>query len=93
MYDAIYEDMEDEYCPTCGNSMDWEDCWNCGGTGGRDGDELMEEDPLWYSPDDWEDCDICKGQGGWLVCYNNHPDLACAAPPPDAAHGDESEGE
>jgi hypothetical protein len=48
--------------------MTWEDCWSCGGEGGRDGDELMSEDPLWYSPDDYEVCDVCEGEGGFWIC-------------------------
>lgn len=42
--------------------------WRQGG--GRDGDDLMEEDPLWYDEDDWEDCDICRGAGGYRECIN-----------------------
>lgn len=62
-------------CDVCGSCLEYEDCWNCGGKGGRDGDDLMEEDPLWYCEEDWEDCDICEGQGGYWVCTNaeNHP--------------------
>lgn len=62
-------EMDDDTCPKCGCcSMVWHECENCGGEGGRDGDELMEEDPLWYSQDDYEQCDICDGKGGWYVC-------------------------
>lgn len=70
--------MNDEYCDVCGSSMFWEDCWNCGGEGGRDGEELMMEDPFWYDEDDWEDCDVCDGAGGWYICLNakNHPEEA-----------------
>jgi len=55
--------------------MEWQDCWQCGGDGGRDGDDLMAEDPFWYGEDDFEMCDICQGKGGYLVCINveNHP--------------------
>lgn len=76
-----YKDFEDDMdedmpiCGSCQNEMEWEDCWQCGGEGGRDGDDLMAEDPLWYSPDDFEVCDICYGKGGYFVCHNakNHP--------------------
>lgn len=60
---------EDETCPRCRCcSTEWEECWNCGGEGGRDGEELMAEDPLWYMPDDFETCDVCNGNGGWNTC-------------------------
>ena len=71
------KDIESEYvipdddilCPRCECcDMTWEDCWNCGGEGGRDGDELMSEDPFWWSPNDFEICDVCKGKGGFWIC-------------------------
>lgn len=58
----------DRYCAICGGYLDWVDCWNCGGKGGRDGDDLMEEDPMWYCEDDWEDCDVCRSTGGYWEC-------------------------
>lgn len=64
-------DEEDgSWCVVCGNYMEWEDCWQCGGKGGRDGEDLMDEDPLWYDEDDWEECDICRGNGGYWICPN-----------------------
>lgn len=62
------QENQDRYCTVCGGYMDWVDCWQCGGKGGRDGDDLMDEDPLWYSEDDWEDCDVCRGAGGYWEC-------------------------
>jgi hypothetical protein len=63
-----------EPCKDCGEEMEWEDCWSCGGEGGRDGEDLMMEDPLWYSEDDFKICDTCLGKGGYFVCHNtkNH---------------------
>lgn len=61
--------MNGEICPKCGNARESVECWQCAGAGGRNGDDLMEEDPLWYSPDDWEDCDICNGEGYWWMCH------------------------
>lgn len=55
-------------CEECGSSTSWLPCWNCGGEGGWDGEELMEEDPLWYSPDDYRSCGECKRAGGWNYC-------------------------
>lgn len=68
--DDLY-DGYDEYdvpCYACGASLEWIGCDVCGGEGGRDGDALMEEDPLWYDGVEWEDCDQCSGDGGWWWC-------------------------
>lgn len=71
-----FENWEPEFesCDECGSDLYWEDCWSCGGEGGTDGEELMMEDPFWYSPDDFRTCDICDGKGGWNICLNakNH---------------------
>lgn len=73
--DNEYLNIETEICKKCGCcEMEWVECWNCGGEGGRDGEELMMEDPLWYSEDDFEECDICNGKGGWNVCIGNCDD-------------------
>lgn len=55
-------------CAECESSTSWLPCWNCGGEGGFDGEELMNEDPLWYDIDDYRVCDICRGKGGWHYC-------------------------
>lgn len=57
-------------CIHCGSSTSWLPCWNCGGEGGWDGEELMMEDPLWYDPDDYRRCDECRGKGGHHYCLN-----------------------
>lgn len=60
---------EDVTCPKCKCcEMTWEDCYNCGGEGGTDGEELMMEDPMWYDKNDFRQCDICEGKGGWYKC-------------------------
>lgn len=69
--DEKLKNEEDGYCKKCGSSTYWEDCWDCGGEGGTDGEELMMEDPLWYSPDDFRKCDTCGGKGGWEKCLNS----------------------
>lgn len=71
-----YPDEREQYCSVCGAYMEWVDCWNCDGKGGRDGDDLMEEDPLWYDEDDWEDCDVCRGRGGYWECASLPHDVA-----------------
>jgi len=50
--------------------MDWMDCDTCGGRGGFNNDELMEDDPLWYEGVEWEQCETCLGDGGWWYCGN-----------------------
>lgn len=67
------DDFEDSLCDRCKCcDTDWEDCYECGGKGGRDyDDDLQFEDPLWYQPGDFETCDICEGKGGWPVCLGN----------------------
>ena len=61
--------MNNDICAQCGNLMEWEDCWNCGGEGYI---ELYDEDPLWYDEDDTERCDECRGNGGWWHCVMDH---------------------
>ena len=55
-------------CIECGNATSWLPCWSCFGEGGWDGEQLMEEDPLWYDADDYRRCDECRGNGGWDYC-------------------------
>lgn len=49
----------ENYCPICGESMEYVDCWQCLGTGGFH---------------DWDhdkinvDCPECKGHGLYLQC-------------------------
>ena len=56
-------------CKCCEKS--WVECYDCGGEGGTDGDELMMEDPMWYSADDFRACGTCNGKGGWYECIGN----------------------
>jgi len=63
------DEIESVDCPRCKCcEMFWEECYQCGGEGGTDGDELMMEDPMWYSKTDYRTCDICDGKGGWHKC-------------------------
>ena len=65
------ESFDDEtYCQNCGSMIFVEDCWKCGGEGGTPGEELMMEDPFWYSPDDFRICDECDGTGIIEICVN-----------------------
>lgn len=59
-----YELPDDSlYCPICGASLEWEDCWDCGGDGYID---ETEYDPL--EGDDDMPCPTCHAEGGWHVC-------------------------
>src|SRR5690606_31945435 len=52
----------DDYpvCSICGSGDgDWVDCPQCGGEGGFDDEQLMDDDPMWYQPGDYEKCDMC----------------------------------
>ena len=66
MYDD--ESYESAYCPDCEQEVIYEKCHACMGKGGFDGDDLMEEDPLWYSPNDYERCEECNGTGTIAIC-------------------------
>jgi DnaJ-class molecular chaperone len=63
-----------EGCKICGNFLDWEECQQCQGDGGR---FPYEDLPFEYAPDEWERCDFCDGQGGYHVCPNfgNHEEM------------------
>lgn len=59
----------DGICPKCECCETvWEQCWSCGGDGGRGWEDLQSEDPLWYDENDFIICDICNGKGGFNVC-------------------------
>lgn len=61
--------MEDSLCDRYGCcDTEWEECWKYGGVGGWDDEDLMSEDPLWYSLGDFETCYECNGKGGWNIC-------------------------
>lgn len=61
------EDIAIEICTKCRAEVEYEDCWNCGGEGGRD---LYEEDPLAHAPGEWADCTECDGRGTLPFCPN-----------------------
>lgn len=75
----IIERFEDEAigpcCAICGDSLEWQDCYQCGGQGLFDWEDLQEIDPLWYQPGDTEACEQCAGRGGWwMPCLCPHAD-------------------
>lgn len=84
------DDEETEgLCPRCECcSVDWFECTACGGEGATLGDELVMEDPMWYSEDDTLVCGECGGKGGHSLClgrcdqYGQHePDYVQAQNP------------
>jgi DnaJ-class molecular chaperone len=63
----IQDDDFEPSCPTCGASMHWDDCSECGGEGWveHEGD----------ADDPWESivvCDQCDGIGGYYICIAKH---------------------
>lgn len=43
---------------------EWEDCWNCGGSGYTHHD-CGEDTCACLDPEDNVPCDVCGGKGGW----------------------------
>ena len=68
--DGDYDEQR-SYCPTCGNEMDWVDCWNGCDDGWFDEYEI---NPIEALPGELSRCDVCNGDGGYLVCPVCHPD-------------------
>lgn len=70
--DIILKQRLEEICTRC-ECCDtyWVECDYCGGEGGRDEEDLMAEDPLWYGPGDFEICDACDGTGGHYECLGH----------------------
>lgn len=57
-------------CARCGGSVDYEDCWQCGGEG-VDHHDCGEDCCCCAFPEDNVQCDNCMGEGGWRVCGNS----------------------
>ena len=57
-------------CARCGSSMEFEECWNCGGTKFSYHD-CGEDCCCCLDPEDNVICDICDGDGGWLLCISS----------------------
>lgn len=54
-------------CKKCGGSVDWEECWDCGGEGVTHHD-CGEDTCCCINPQDNVVCDTCNGEGGWYRC-------------------------
>lgn len=69
--DGSEPDEDYEYCEVCGHELEYEDCQQCGGEGGR---YPAEDLPLEYDPSEWEQCEMCGGTGVLEWCSNveNH---------------------
>lgn len=61
--------LEEVQTCSCGLELEFEDCWQCGGEGGRD---LYEEDPLAFAPGEWASCTECRGVGTIPYCPDGH---------------------
>lgn len=62
----------DDTCDRCGCcGTYWVDCWNCGGDGGFNWEELQLQDPIFYSPGDFRQCAHCGGDGGRFQCLGD----------------------
>ena len=70
MNDFDDDDVEfaDKWCEKHSQHYLTRSCFECGGEGGFDGEELMEEDPLWYDEDSYESCSNCRGRGFFTWC-------------------------
>lgn len=59
---------DDDSCPICGSSRDWETCWQCHGEGGFH--DCGEDCCCCLEPELNEECSECKGRGRYLVCIS-----------------------
>lgn len=64
-------DNDPPACPTCHDSLSWEDCHECGGEGVSRHD-CGDDTCCCLYPDDDEPCDTCGGHGGWYRCLSRH---------------------
>lgn len=71
--DGLYIGPENDEpsCPTCGGSMEWETCEQCGGAG-RFGHDCGEDTCCCLEPEENEPCETCEGHGGWYRCLSAH---------------------
>ena len=72
-YDAWGDPPEPKYdpeCPTCGGTLDWEDCHSC--EDGYSHHDCGEDTCCCLYPDDNVECDVCDGNSGWYRCWNDH---------------------
>ncbi len=61
---------EEYACAYCGGSVDWVDCWDCGGEGYSYHD-CGEDTCCCLNPEPNVQCDTCNGKGGWYKCLSN----------------------
>lgn len=61
---------EESYCSFCGSSVDWEDCWDCGGEGYSYHD-CGEDTCCCLDPQPNVVCDTCNGETGWYRCLGD----------------------
>lgn len=57
-------------CGRCGSSVDFEECWNCGGER-FSGHDCGEDCCCCLDPEENVVCDVCRGRGGWDHCISS----------------------
>ena len=62
-------DRVDYQCARCGSSVEFEDCWNCGGEG-MSGHDCGEDCCCCADPEDNVRCDICHGKCSFGRCLS-----------------------
>lgn len=66
------QEIDLDYCGTCGSQKLWKDCWNC--EDGYSHHDCGEDCCACLHPEDNVTCDICRGHGGFTMCARCHPE-------------------
>lgn len=73
MSDIYYPDNLDsafKTCKICGDTLEWIECWDCGGEGFGDEFHDCGEDCCCCLDPEPGECPECHGEGGWSECPN-----------------------
>ncbi len=65
-----FEPLEDDFCKKCGDTLYWEDCYNC--DEGYSDHDCGEDSCNCVNPEPNVVCDICEGNLGWSRCLNKN---------------------
>ena len=68
-------------CARCGSSLDFDPCFQCGGSGFDDHD-CGDDCCCCADPDDDVQCEACGGRGSYPVCASEHSGWCKANPKP-----------
>lgn len=66
MSTLLAEERVAKVCKTCGNELEWRNCYNC--EEGYSYHDCGEDCCCCLNPEPNVRCDICYGKGGWLQC-------------------------